>query len=175
MKFTARGFMRVGKNNKCLKLLVGKCFTEGEVENGMICQSCPGHRVLRRQPGAPNSNLLRHVKSHHANILKRVILEHTAPEAEVSLILVSNQNLSRGWTFRANATRKWIFQKNLQREPILVLINTKNLFSTFWVIFPQNLKSILGFKPVTWIYYKSTIKLIFCQVFTKNSLFSGHH
>ena len=100
---------------------------------------------------------------------------HTAPEAEVSLILVSNQNLSRGWTFRANATRKWIFQKNLQREPILVLIYTKNLFSTFSVIFSQNLKSILGFKPVTWIYYKSTIKLIFCQVFTKNSLFSGHH
>ena len=101
--------------------------------------------------------------------------DHTAPEAEVSLILVSNQNLSRGWTFRANATRKWIFQKNLQREPILVLIYTKNLFSTFSVIFSQNLKSILGFKPVTWIYYKSTIKLIFCQVFTKNSLFSGHH
>ena len=75
MKFTARGFMRVGKNNKCLKLLVGKFFIEGEVENDMICQSCPGHRVLRRQPGAPNSNLLRHVKSHHANILKRVILE----------------------------------------------------------------------------------------------------
>ena len=89
--------------------------------------------------------------------------------------MVSNQNFSRGWTFRANATRKWIFQKNLQREPILVLINTKNLFSTFWVIFSQNLKTILGFKQVTWIYNKSTIKLFFCQVITKNSLFSGHH
>ena len=32
---------------------------------------------------------------------------HTAPEAEVSLILVSNQNLSRRWNFRGNATRKW--------------------------------------------------------------------
>ena len=74
---------------------------------------------------------------------------HTAPEAEVSLILVANHNLSWGWAFRANATKKWIFQKDLQREPILVLIYTKNLFSTFSVIFSQNLKSIIGFKPVT--------------------------
>ena len=57
--------------------------------------------------------------------------EHTAPEAEVGLILVSNQNSRRRWTFRANATRKCKFKKNLQREPILVLIYTKNLFSTF--------------------------------------------
>ena len=56
---------------------------------------------------------------------------HTAAEAEVSLIWVSNQNLSRGWIFRANATRKCIFQNVLQREPhyrypeiTLVLVKT---------------------------------------------------
>ena len=140
---------------------------------------CLAFRVPRR-PQCPDRLILTHKcfdASHSAFLGGRNVQtpDHTAPEAEVGLILVSNQNLSRGWTFRANATRKWIFQKNLQREPILVLTNTKNLFSTFWVIFSQNLKSILGFKPVTWIYYKSTIKLIFCQVFTKNSLFYGHH
>ena len=56
---------------------------------------------------------------------------HTDAEAEVSLIWVSNQNSSRRWIFRANATRKCVFQNILQREPILVLIYTKKLFSTF--------------------------------------------
>ena len=74
--FASRGiFLRLGKNNNCLRLLSRKFFLEGETEKDMICRYCPGNRVLRRQRAAPNSNLLRHAKSHHANDLKRVIEE----------------------------------------------------------------------------------------------------
>ena len=55
------------------KLLVRKCFREGDVENEMICQICPGRRVIRRHHAAPLSNLVRHVKRFHPNELKMLV------------------------------------------------------------------------------------------------------
>ena len=50
-------------------------FCEGEMEKEMICQICPGRRVIRRHQSSPTSNLLRHVKRFHPNELKMVIKE----------------------------------------------------------------------------------------------------
>ena len=56
-----------------IKFLSRKFFREGELEKDMICQYCPGHRVVRRHQGSPNTNLMRHVKRFHTDELKRVV------------------------------------------------------------------------------------------------------
>ena len=62
------------------RALISKVFHEGESEKDMICQLCPKPKVIRTHHLAHTSNLLRHVRRHHANELKRVIKERLYKE-----------------------------------------------------------------------------------------------
>ena len=51
---------------------VGDFFSQGETENEMICQICPGRKVIRKHLSS-TSNLHKHLKRVHPNEFRRAM------------------------------------------------------------------------------------------------------